>query len=298
MIARLILVVALALPPMCALAQPTWMLTEMRAYQAVVDPNAMHRQSDTVALLQGLIGEAEAGSAEARSLKYRLAALYYRQLNFAEAEVLIAPLRAGRGGGPTLVYRPTKVRENMIPLVFKNDLAGALALGSAAVPRYVEELNVAKLAEEILESAYVDTVPGSAARESIGGRRAAVSARAVTANLELARLYSALAETHHALNQLPEAEKQYRSALALFAKDKVGDPAALIHTRTGLAILLRTSGDAGGALPLQQAALADMKKSYPDNHPERLESERELTQLRLALRKGAAKSGKRAGVAK
>jgi tetratricopeptide (TPR) repeat protein len=297
MIARLILGVALALPPMCALAQPTWMLTEMRAYQAVIAANAMHRQNDTVALLQGLIGEAEAGSDEARSLKYRLAALYYRQLNFAEAEVLIAPLRAG-GGGSTLVYRPTKVRENMIPLVLRNDLAGALALGSAAVPRYLEELNLALLAEEILESAYVDAVPGSAARESIGGRRAAVSARAVTANLELARLYSALAETHHALNQLPEAEKQYRSALALFAKDKGGDPAALIHTRTGLAILLRTSGDAAAALPLQQAALADMKKAYPGNHPERLESERELAQLRLALRKGAAKPGKRAGALK
>ena len=124
-------------------------------------------------------------------------------------------------------------------------------------------------------------------------RRAEVTTRAVKANFELARLYSALAETHHAMKAFPDAEKQYRAALGLFAKDRGSDRVPLIHTRTGLAKLLRTNGDTAGAMSLQQAALADMKLVYPRDHAERVESEAELVQLRAAQRKGGAKPAKR-----
>lgn len=293
MMRRLILSALFALPAVSAHAQHSWGAEAQRAYQAAVDASESHRKNDTVELLQGLIGEAEWGSEASRSLISRLAALYYRQLKHAEAEALIAPFDALRRGEPFPVSIPgiVTVREGMSARVRKKDLAGALTFGEAAVSRYVEEHRTAMLADEVIESAFTGTEPGSAAWESIRARRVAVNARAVRASVELARLYSALAEVNHAMKQFPQAEQEYRLALALLDKNKASDPVTMMHTRTGLAILLRTRGDAAAALPLQQAALAEMKKTYSRNDPDRLESERELGQIQQVLRTNAGHPG-------
>ncbi len=289
----------LALPSAWVSAQdPSGPLAEL-AFQAVVASNASERKNDTVELLDGLILEAEPGSATARRLTYRLAALYYRQLKFAQAEALIAPLPQPMGGA-TSVYQALGVRDGMIYRVQKGELAGARALGEAALPRYMNALDTATLAEEIINSAHSDTVAGSAARDSIDSRRPAIIARTVSARRELARLHSAIAEVHHALKQYPQADKAYRAALALSDTEPGSDAASVLQTRTGLAILLRTQGDAAAALPLQQAALIEMKKIYPANHPDRLETERELKQLHAVLRTvvGKLRMGKDAGRSK
>ena len=259
------------------------------AYQAIVDANNSHRTNDTEDLLQQLISETEPNTASARSLTYRLAALYYRQLKYIDAEALIAPLQGVPGAGSSTVFPALGVRDGMIYKVQRDDLPGALSLGLAAVPRMMATLGSASMAEEILESAYADTAPGSKERASIESRRDAVAATRAKASLELARLHSAIAELYHAAKQYPQAETAYRAALPLFEHSQAGDPVAYLQTRTGLAILLRTQGNAAAALPLQQAALTEMKQLYPAKHPERLETERELAQLALMLGKSTSK---------
>ncbi len=271
------------------------MKQERHDYQAVLTTIAQHRKEDTAEMLQELLEETVPGTDEARSLTYRLAGVYYRQLRPAEAEELIAPYEISQGKGRPAITRYFKVREGMIPLVLKNDFTAALAYGEATVPGYTDELATATLSEEILDTAYASSAPGSDARASIGARRPEASARTLKARFELGRLISAIAEVHHALKQYPQAEQQYRAALALFQKTDSSNLVPLIHTRTGLAILLRTRGDLAAALPLQQEALTLMKKTYAPDHPERLECERELTQLRAALPKNSGK--RRPGVA-
>ena len=153
MIARLLMGGICAIHCVGALAQPAWARLEAAAYQATINEKSVQRKNDTVELLQAMITKAEPGSDEARRLTYRLAAVHYRQLRFAEAEVLIAPLRVARGGS-TSVYRPVPATDSMVPLVLKGDFAAALALGNAGVPRHLEELARAAMAEELLESAY------------------------------------------------------------------------------------------------------------------------------------------------
>lgn len=274
-----------ALPALSALAQPGIQArvgpsVEQEFYRLISERKSQV-ENDNVDLLLGLIGDAEPGSEAARKLIYRLAAVYYRQLRSADAQALTASLDAGQ---PNAKLGPRMTAAGaMIPLVQKNDLLSALAVGEAAMPRYQEELSTAATADEILGSALASSEPGSAAHESISGRRVATMARLASATFDLARLHSAIAEVYHARKQLPKAEQHYRAALALFEKQQGSDPAPYIYTRTGLAALLRARGDAGGALPLQEAALDAMKKSYARTDPDRLEGERELAQLKAAL---------------
>lgn len=272
-----------ALPAVSALAQtqprvgPT---VEQTFYKEIAERKSQI-ENDNVDQLLGLIADAEPGSEAARKLIYRLAAVYYRQLRSADAQALTASLDAGQAN-PKSGPRPMATGA-MIPLVQKNDLLSAIAVGEAAMPRYTEELNTAAMADEILDSALASSEPGSASHESIAGRRVATMARLAAATVDLARLHSAIAEVYHARKQVAKAEQHYRAALALFEKQQGSDPAPYINTRTGLAALLRARGDAAAALPLQEAALGDMKKSYPRNDPDRLEGERELAQVKVAL---------------
>ncbi len=245
---------------------------EQCAYNTQLETNGADHAA-TQAALQTLIAKFPDGSWQARSLTFRLAASYYRQLRYTEAEALIALVA---DNGPYKRRNPSasnSTTDAMAALVRKGDPGAALVLGEAAVRR--------------------DTAALEAARRALAATTTAASEEAGTnahrlvieKAYELAESSSVVAELHHAMKHFPEAEKMYVASLALFGETASAARDPLIRTRTGLAMLYRSQGKAAEALPLQEAALADLLALNGPQHPDVIESETELGYIRAQIQK-------------
>jgi hypothetical protein len=228
-----------------------------------------------------------------RQLSYRLASIYYAQLRYAEGEALRAQLA---GNGPDPFARKDafgRQREELIALVRKGDLKTAAGMGMGMVDRHAQALDASRraLAEAELARAGLlenKTQAGPAEEQAQVQRNIAQAERAVgqararrnAAVISLAQVRSYLAEILHAMGNLDSAAAAYESALAGFEEAQSKGWQDRSRTRSSLAILYRTRGDAARALTLQQQVLDELLPLLGEAHPDVQEARAEIALLR------------------
>lgn len=255
MMRRLCLIAAFSLPAL-SFADASGPEAQ-KLYQADIDSRAAYRRHDTVDSVRSLLNVALRGSPEERFLTYRLAAVYYRQLQVREAEALLAkflyPEKKSTPPIQTMIAAREPLTWPQLRYVLRSlqqqDPQGALALAKASLPLYERS------------TAFPVKKPSD----------------------DLAELHSAVAELHHAGGQLEEAESHYRKSLAIFGRNGTNTGLSHVFTRAGLAALLREKGSPAQALPLQETALAELRILRPAMHRDLREGERELAYIHAQL---------------
>lgn len=226
-----------------------------------------------------------------RVLSYRLASIYYAQLRYAEAEMLRARLDAG--GAPPSVPMDgfMRQREELIGAVRKGELQAALGMARTMVEQRQQAFDASRqaLVQATAAEAQVKAQQAPAPEKAALAQAARTLAQARTwHNTEtfwLAQARSYLGEVQHALGELDGAAAAYEAALAGFGDGRSGGWKDRTRTRSDLAILYRTRGDAARALALQQQVLDELLPLLGEDHPDVKEARAELALLRK-LQKG------------
>ncbi len=284
MINALILSIALLMQSTAPPASPAPVSPQQTTYnQAQATHGADHPA--TLEALRTWIASVPPGSGQARSLSYQLAAAYYRQLRYAEAEALIAPFLEAPNY-PSGYREQQRRKDAVISAVRKGDLPEALALVQAEISSIEAIFVKGKDAIAALENKLAAAEPGPAAiaaTETV--RKANANVRSV--GVGLAVLHGQAGEVQHALGHLAQAEKAYATALALFAEYPGFDVRIPQRIATAMAILLHSKGEHAAALPLLQKAQATLLPFNGPDHPDVIELEHELAFVHLAMKNHA-----------
>jgi len=237
-----------------------------------------------------LISAGSASSAQ-RVLSYRLASIYYAQLRYAEAETLRARLDAGGAQPSTPRDGLLRQREELIAVVRKGELQAALGMARTMVEQRQQAFDASRqalvqaTAAEAQTKAQRDPAPDKAALAQAARTLAQARTWHNTETFWLAQARSYLGEIQHALGELDGAAAAYEAALAGFGDGRSGNWKDRTRTRSDLAILYRTRGDAARALALQQQVLDELLPLLGEDHPDVKEARAELALLRK-LQKG------------
>jgi len=230
-------------------------------------------------------------SAAQRVLSYRLASIYYAQLRYAEAETLRARLDAGGAQPSTPRDGFLRQREELIAVVRKGELQAALGMARTMVEQRQQAFDASRqalvqaTAAEAKAKAQQDPAPDKAALAQAARTLAQARTWQNTETFWLAQARSYLGEIQHALGELDGAAAAYEAALAGFGDGRSGNWKDRTRTRSDLAILYRTRGDAARALALQQQVLDELLPLLGEDHPDVIEARAELALLRK-LQKG------------
>ena len=223
-------------------------------------------------------------------VKVELAAIYYAQGRYSEAEAIVEATPRP----PSPYVRASPLRDALTAKVRAGDLQGALAEAeNAMTTRYTHLLSV-RAAHEQSTGAAASPAPGS---NIIAAVKPPVppSRRDVLRALEpVAELNMWMGELYHALGQLPQAEARYVRARAEFL-EVYGKPAGqTLAIDSDLAILYRMRGDYDRALALREQVIAEQLKggnaSDPPVQESMLERERILQGQREAPERAATRT--------
>jgi tetratricopeptide (TPR) repeat protein len=219
-----------------------------------------------------------------QKLTYKLASVYYGELRYAEAEALIAPFKSDWQPAEPQAGRQ-RTRDRMAEMVRAGNLAGALALGEQALEQHLAEAASSAAAFAEAEATFKSSPKSGPVHDKAlaDGRKA--HARAASDNLAAGAMLNYLGEIHHAMNELSKAETLYLQAQArLGTAEGFVAPEATRNT-SDLAILYRMRGEPERALPLQEQVLKKLLPLLGSEHPDVLESQRELALIRQALQR-------------
>jgi hypothetical protein len=220
-----------------------------------------------------------------RLLSYHLVRIYYAQLRYAEGEALRVKL-AGDRPDPFGASPARRQQDELIALVRKGDLKAALDMARLQQARrqQLHEASRQALAQAEAAEAQVkaqqEPVQDNAA--TLQAQRSTLQARSRQngALIDLARTRSYVGEILHAMGDLDGAAAAYEAALAGFAEAQSKGWQDRTRTRSDLAILYRTRGDAARALTLQQQVLDELLPLVGEDHPDVQEARAELALLR------------------
>jgi tetratricopeptide (TPR) repeat protein len=253
---------------------------------SMYDRQGQYTLAEPLALRNLKNGEAKPGiTPQALSLRvYDLASLYYGQMRYDEAEALVRRGAALRGKetsriDPKSEYGLQKQIEGEMRILFMSgDATGALANGEAELARLDKQVIEDKQAVE--QAVAARTTPPGASPPS-GAQKAALE-RAVTLARARQRQHEGyqtsmqvrVADLHHHLRHYEQAESLYLQALAAYANVK---DVTVAVVQSSLATLYRARGDDTRAEPLQRQALDVMLVYLGNEHPDVIDSARELT---------------------
>jgi hypothetical protein len=220
-----------------------------------------------------------------RLLSYHLVRIYYAQLRYAEGEALRVKLAGDRPDpyGARAVKRP---QDELVDLVRKGDLKAALDMARLQQARrqQLHEASRQALAQAEAAEAQVKAQqePVQANAATLQAQRSTLQARSRQngALIDLAKTRSYVGEILHAMGDLDGAAAAYEAALAGFAEAQSKGWQDRTRTRSDLAILYRTRGDAARALTLQQQVLDELLPLLGEDHPDVQEARAELALLR------------------
>jgi hypothetical protein len=220
-----------------------------------------------------------------RLLSYHLVRIYFAQLRYAEGEALRVKLAGDRPDpyGARAVRRP---QDELIALVRKGDLKAALDMARLQQARRQQLYEASRQALAQAEAAEAQVKaqqePVQANAATLQAQRSTLQARSRQngALIDLARTRSYVGEILHAMGDLDGAAAAYEAALAGFDEARSKGWQDRTRTRSDLAILYRTRGDAARALTLQQQVLDELLPLVGEDHPDVQEARAELALLR------------------
>jgi tetratricopeptide (TPR) repeat protein len=227
-----------------------------------------------------------------RRLNYELASIYYAQLRYKEAEALVAAQPtpfAGRVGHHAAI-KDTETR--MIALVRGGDLAGALALGQDALTLYEAKRDSAATALTAAEVA----LEASAGAGAPAPAQKSLRDQVATARQERNIYQAALASTQGQVGELQHALGRHALALALYQQSLASYEVSgygglriyeVLRVRSDLGLLYRARGETAKALALQQQVRTELLPLVGPQHPDLLETEREIAILSATPGKAA-----------
>jgi hypothetical protein len=220
-----------------------------------------------------------------RLLSYHLVRIYYAQLRYAEGEALRVKL-AGDRPDPYGASPVRRQQDELVALVRKGDLKAALDMARLQQARrqQLHEASRQALAQAEAAEAQVKAQqePVQANAATLQAQRSTLQARSRQngALIDLAKTRSYVGEILHAMGDLDGAAAAYEAALAGFAEAQSKGWQDRTRTRSDLAILYRTRGDAARALTLQQQVLDELLPLLGEDHPDVQEARAELALLR------------------
>jgi hypothetical protein len=220
-----------------------------------------------------------------RLLSYHLVRIYYAQLRYAEGEALRVKL-AGDRPDPYGASPVRRQQDELVALVRKGDLKAALDMARLQQARrqQLHEASRQALAQAEAAEAQVKAQqePVQANAATLQAQRSTLQARSRQngALIDLAKTRSYVGEILHAMGDLDGAAAAYEAALAGFAEAQSKGWQDRTRTRSDLAILYRTRGDAARALTLQQQVLDELLPLVGEDHPDVQEARAELALLR------------------
>lgn len=212
-----------------------------------------------------------------------IAIVYYGQLRYNEGEAL-----SRRARDIALKHQPASLRAQpdlqqqldvqMTQLFNSGDVKNAIAVGKQELAQ-LEQTLAGK--EQALHQAIEarEAAAGAAQMEKLSV--AATSARidAERARSAIGNMRVRLAELYHHQDNYELAQSTYQQALIDFMEAQA-DPLEMAPAQSSLAMLYRAHGEYERALPLQQQAQAALLAAYGPQHPDVVESARELALLR------------------
>jgi tetratricopeptide (TPR) repeat protein len=212
-----------------------------------------------------------------------LAAIYYGQLRFAEAEAL-----SQRGDRLAVkdnpnTFRVTKSRQRQVEgemrqLFNAGKVSGALARGEQELKLLEKTVSDDATALQTAIKAREAAGPGSPQIDTLSAAATRASKQAESSESDLAAMRVRVAELYHHQRRYDQAEALYQQALLNYTQAQ-SEPLAVAPAKSSLATLYRARADYERALPLQQQALATLLAAYGADHPDVIDCARELALL-------------------
>jgi tetratricopeptide (TPR) repeat protein len=212
-----------------------------------------------------------------------LAIAYYALLRYQDGEAAAERAAAiyqktnPNGKARFVLGGQQKLESEMRRRYNQGDVAGALALGEQDIRRQQQQLDMDAQALHVAVTALEqEQVLARRAPLQTAERRART--RLMYAERPLAALRMNVAEILHAQQHYDQAQAMYQQAIDGYARSSA-DPLEAAGAKSALATLYRTRGNADEALRLQSEALEQLLPAFGPDHPDVIDSARELSMI-------------------